>query len=192
MKMLNMYETKTFSQVFPELEDFTDTVVNEYSGYAAQALTQENLTALYYMLYAKYGNTPMINYSEEVFKSKIVSTIFTKGPTWQRKLKLQADIRALSEDDLKTGATTILNQALHPEEAPTTGTTEELDYINQQNVSKHKRSKLDAYAFLMDLLKTDVTESFLQAFSPLFSKFVDPDILHIYISKDEEEEEDEE
>lgn len=190
--MLNMYETKTFSQVYPDLDDFKKNVKEDYSEYAKNALTDANLTSLYYMLYAKYGNTPMINLSEEVFKAKIVSTIFQKGPTWQRKLKLQEDIRSLTDDELKLGATTILNQALHPEDAPGTGTTDELGYINQQNVSKHKRSKLDAYAFLMDLLKTDVTESFLDSFKPLFSKFVDPDITHIYISEEEQEEEEDE
>lgn len=189
--MLPMYETKTFSQVFPDYDDFTDTVNNGFGEYCKNVLTSDNLKSLYFMLYAKYGNTPMINLSEEVFKAKIVSVIFQKGPTWQRKLKLQKDIRDLSDDELKKGATTIYNQALHPEQAPDTNTSEELSYINGQNVSKHKRSSMDAYAFLMDLLQTDVTEGFLKAFAPLFTKFVDPDIQHIYVSEEIDEEEEE-
>lgn len=186
--LLNMYETKTFSQVFERQEDFVSMLKNDFGGYAKNSITDENKEALYWLLYSRYGNNPIINLSENVFKSKLTAIVFQKGPTWQKRVKIQDDIRGLTHDQLKQGAITISNSALNPETEPGTQDTDELSYVNSQNVNKSKRSDLDAYSFLMDLLKTDVTESFIDSFSVLFSKFVAPDITHIYVDDNEEEE----
>lgn len=190
--MLPLYDTKTFSQVFETVDSFKDTVTNEFDGYAAQALTEESLTRLYWLLFARYGQSHMVNFSENQFKAKLVSIIFAKGPTWQKNLQLQKSIRDLTDDDLRAGAISIYNTAANPEVAPGTNTDTELNYINSQNVSKHKRSKLDAYSYLQELLRLDVTEEFISAFRVLFSKFARPKTTRIYeneVEIDEGEEE---
>lgn len=189
--MLPMYNRKTFSQIFPDPESFIQCIDSEFNEYAKNALNETNKTALYWLLFARYGNNPITNNTVSQFKAKMVSIVFSKGPSWEKNLDIQSKIRSLSEDELRKGAVNIYNQALHPETSPGTGTTEELDYINQQNVNKHKRSAMDAYSFLMDLIKTDVTEVFIKAFSGLFSRFVGPMRVDIYENDlpDEEEEE---
>ena len=185
--MLPMYNTKTFTQIFPTFQSFKNTFDNDFGRYAKDCITENSLIALYWLLYSRYGESPIVNLSENIFKSKIVATTFQKGPTWERRLKLQQDLRELSEADLLKGARTLLNRALHPETEPGTNTDEELDYLNQQDVSKLTRSKLDAYSFLQDVLKTDVTEEFLESYRKLFSRFVSPTNTRIYVNDIEED-----
>lgn len=180
MTMLPQYNTKLFSDVYPNFTYFKYSFDSEFDSYAKDCISETSLKSLYWLLYSRYGSNPIANYTVALFKSKIVAVTFAKGPTWEKRLALQKKLRDLSDDDLLTGAKTILNKALHDERKPGTDTSDELPYLNAQDVSKVKRSKIDAYSYLMDVLKTDVTEEFLQSFSKLFSKFVSPNIDHIY------------
>ena len=56
-----------------------------------------------------------------------------------------------------TGSKQIYNHANNPSTEPGTDTDEELAYINDQNTTKNKKSKLDAYALYNEVLKNDVT-----------------------------------
>ena len=185
--MLPMYNTKTFSQVFPNFDSFKYCFDNDFQAYAKDCVSADSLKTLYWLLYARYCDNPIVNYTVDNFKAKIVALTFQKAPTWERKLSLQETLRSLSESDLLTGARTIFNKALHPEAEPGTDTDEELDYINAQDVSKQRRSKLDAYSYLQDVLKTDVTEEFIKSYSKLFSKFVSPTVTRIYENDIEED-----
>ena len=185
--MLPMYNTKTFSQVFPDFASFKFCFDNDFGSYAKDCITEDSLKALFWLLYSRYGESPIVNLSENIFKAKMVGNTFQKGPTWERRLTLQKQIRDLSEDDLLTGAKTIFNKAKNDEGEPGTDTNEELDYINQQDVSKMTRSKLDAYSFLNDILKTDVTEEFISSYAKLFSRFVSPTNTRIYENDIEED-----
>lgn len=186
--MLPMYNTKTFSQIFPNSNTFIDCLQNDFNEYAKDCITQASMIKLYWLLYARYCDNPIVNYSINNFKAKIVAITFQKGPTWERKLGIQASLRNLTEAELQTGARTIFNRALHPETEPGTDTDTELSYINAQDVSKLRRSKLDAYSYLQDVLKNDVTEEFIKQYAKLFSKFVSPTVTRIYENEIEEEE----
>jgi hypothetical protein len=76
------------------------------------------------------------------------SVIFQYGPTWQKRLDIQAKIRGLTDSDILIGSKAIYNTALNPSTAPSTGSLEELTYINSQNTTNYKKSKLEAYAQL--------------------------------------------
>lgn len=187
--MLPMYDTKTFNQVFPEWDDFKNMFDNDFGAYAKDVIEEESLNTLYWLLYARFGNTHMTNQSVNQFKAKLVAIVFQKGPSWERNLNLQKSIRTLTDDELRAGAVSIYNTAANPETGPGTESTEELGFVNSQNVSKHKRSKLDAYSYLQELLRTDVTEVFISSFSILFSKFARPIVTAIYENDIDEEEE---
>lgn len=186
--MLPMYNTKTFSQVFPTYASFKDCFDNDFDEYAKNVIPANYLQTLYWLLYARFCDNPIVNYSVINFKAKLVGITWQKGPAWVRKVQLQDSLRALTEDDLLTGARTIFNKALHPETEPGTDTDTELTYINVQDVSKQRRSKLDAYSYLQDVLKNDVSEEFIRHFEKLFSKFVSPTITRIYENDIDEEE----
>ena len=163
------YNTPTFADVWGQLSQFL-------TDYQTQALpkiiTTTSATTLYYLLYARYGNSPIVNQDKEQWKYKVWSLIFRYGGTWEKKVDIQDKIRTLTLDKIKEGATAIYNRALNPESAPTTQTTEELTYVNEQNVQKHKKNDSQAYAEWMSLLEEDVTGYFLDRFKPLFKSFV--------------------
>ena len=185
--MLPMYNTKTFADVFPTFDSFKSVFDNDFDKYAKDCISATSLKTLFWILYSRYCDNPIVNYSIINFKAKIVSLTYQKGPTWERKLALQKDLRDLSESDLLTGARTIFNRAQHDEGEPGTDTDIELTYINAQDVSKQRRSKLDAYSYLQDVLKTDVTEEFIKSYAKLFSKFVSPTVTRIYENDIEED-----
>lgn len=146
----------------------------------------DNVTLLYWLLYARYGNNPIANTDVNQFKYKMYSVIFQYGPTWQKRLEIQDKVRSLTEEDLIAGGKAIYNQALNPSVEPGTGTLEELEYINAQNTTNYKKSKLEAYGTLTDLLKTDVTENFLTKFKICFKTFVMPEKVLWYVDDESE------
>lgn len=133
------------------------------------------LDLIYYLLLSNYANSVIASDDENRFKYKVFSTIFQYGPTWAKELETQKAIRELSLDELQEGTRNIVNAAANPSTIPSTQDTEELPYVNNQNVSKTKRSKVDGYALLLSLLKDDVTESFMNRFKPLFLNVVEPE-----------------
>ena len=163
------YNTLTFVDVWGKLDDF----LNDYQAQALPTIiTTTSATTLYYLLYARYGNSPIVNQDKEQWKYKVWSLIFRYGGTWEKKVDIQDKIRTLNLDDIKEGAMAIYNRALNPESAPTTNTTKELTYVNEQNVQKHIKNDSQAYSEWMALLEEDVTGYFLDRFKPLFKSFV--------------------
>ena len=79
---------------------------------------------------------------------------------------------------------------LNPSDAPGTGTLEELDYINSQNTTNYKRSVMEAYGQLWNLLSTDVTTEFINRFKICFKMVVRPERTWIYVTDLEEGDED--
>lgn len=173
------YRTRKFTDIFPDITVFTEAYTD--NG-IPQTISTETLTTLYYLLYARYGNSHIASSDENQFKYKVFATIFQYGPTWEKRLEIQKIIRNMSEDELRESAKAIYNHSFNPSTAPSTDTLDELLTINDQNVTKHKRSKTDAYALLLSLLETDVTEEFIVKFKKLFLIIVEPELPLWYIT----------
>lgn len=187
------YNTKTFTQVWDEVNKFqTDYKASGLYDYEVgvsphNSLTDANITLLYYMLYARYGNSPIANMDENQFKYKVFSIIFQYGPTWQKELSLQDTLRGLSEEQLIQGAKAIYNRAYGDAGAPGTQTLEEIEFVNEQNTQNFKKNKLGAYAELLSLLKTNVSDVFLNRFKVCFKKFVAPEFPILYVTEEDED-----
>ena len=167
------FRTRTFADIYTEFETFkTDYKEN---GLPNTTLTDNNLKTLYYLLYARYGNSCVASSDENQFKYKLFSTIFMYGPAWQKRLEIQGKLLGLSDDEIVKGSTAIHNSALNPSTTPSTQSTEELDYINAQNTTKYKKSKIEGYATLYGLIESDVTEEFIGKFKKLFITVVEPE-----------------
>ena len=175
--MRPMYNTKTFAEIYDDVDTFK-TKYNQ--SLLPAAITDDNMAILYYLLYAKYGNNPIINFDENQFIAKVNGIIWEYGPSWQKRLVIQNEIRSLTADDLLTGAKAINNHAFNPSDEPV---DKELPYINEQNTTQYKKSKMDAYGQLWTLIATDVTEEFLARFKPLFKQFVKPEA-YLYESEE--------
>ena len=167
------FRTRTFTDIYSTLESFKE----DYSTCGLPTtLSDDSLSTLYYLLYARYGNSNIASSDENQFKYKVFSTVFMYGPAWQKRLDLQKKLINLDDDEIVKGTTAIHNNALNPGTQPTTQTLEELNYINQQNTTKYKKSKLEGYAALYSLIETDVTEEFIGKFKKLFITIVEPEL----------------
>ena len=183
------YRTKTFAQVFPSYEVFKEQY-DEFMPLLAGGITpliENNIQATYYLLYARYGNSPIVNYDETQFKMKLLSVIATYGPTWQRKKAIQQSLRNLTDAELLQGAKQIYNHAFNPSTEPSTAQLEELTHINDQNTANNKKSKMEAYSILWANLHVDSTDEYLNKFKNCFSRFVADQHPIIYVEEEEEE-----
>ena len=178
------YRTRTFSEIYPTKEEF----INDYKQVYPDTMKEDKLSTLYYLLLSKYANSHIINTDENQFKLKAMSTIFCYGPTWAKRIDIQKKLRELSESDLLTGSKAIYNHASNPSTIPSTGSKEELIFIDEQNTQAFKKGKLDAYTLLWEMLRADVTTEFLGKFKNLFIVVVLPESPLWYASDDEEEE----
>lgn len=145
MNLLPQYNTQLFTDIYEKVDDF----VADYNTIGLGGITDTSLVnKLFYLLYAKFGNSPIANLDENQFKYKLFSTIFMYGPAWEKRLDIQDQIRQLTPEDLLDGAKAIHNHAYNPETEPSTLSPEILNYINEQNTSQFKKSKMDAYGQL--------------------------------------------
>ena len=182
------YSTKTFAQVYPSYEKFKedyDALITLVSG-GVQPLTNANAQATFYLLFARYGNNPIVNFDITQFKMKLMSVIATYGPVWEKKKAIQKSLRDLSEAELLQGAKQIYNHAFNPSTEPSTQELEELTYINDQNVTNNKKAKMEAYSILWANLHVDATDEYLNKFKNCFSRFVG-DQCPILFAVDEED-----
>ena len=223
--MKPMYDTNLFCEIWDSSESFLADYNNtgtEFTNQVPPTITQQNALMTYLLLFSRYGNNPIANYDVAQFKNKIFTIIWQYGPAWEKRLSMQEDIRNLTLQEITQGTktdwssegtqsqnnsgtdTTINNHAYNPSTAPTTQSTNELDYIDQQQVAKGSntstisgtdskttgqivtKSKMDAYAQLWDLVATDVTNGYIAKFKNCFKQFVAPERRMIYVTEDEE------
>lgn len=135
-----------------------------------------NLTTVYYLLFARYASNHINSDYPEQWKMKVMSTIFKYGPTWAKRLQIQENVRSMSDSDILKGDIAIYNNAMNSDTTPSTATWDTLEGINSQNVTLRKRGQLEAYALVDTLLKTDVTNEFMEKFENLFNFIASPQI----------------
>ena len=194
--MRAMYNTKTFADIYEDYDAFKQDHVTDaflpclidHDDGTTQNPKVSNLQILYYLAFSKFGNNPIANLDENQFKAKFEAVMWQYGPAWEKKLDIQAAVRALGENpldlsDIIEGSKAIHNHAFNPSTEPSTATLDELTYINEQNTTNYKKSKMDAYGQLWSLIADDVTEEFLARFKPLFQKVVHPRA-YLYESED--------
>ena len=175
------YETLKFTDVYNDAETF----LNDYStnGLPRLLKDEKSVYTIFYLLYARFGNSTIAFTDVEQFKYNVFTTIFMYGPTWEEKLELQNKIRNLSDEEITIGGKAIYNSAQNPSNM--NPGMEELDYINSQNVTRYKKSKLEGIALKWELLKNDVTNEFLIKFKSLFRTILSPDKPVLYKTYEE-------
>ena len=147
-EMIPQYSTITFTDVWDSAGEFKSDLADSPFAGCISTTSPDNVSLVFYLLYARYGNNPIANLDVTQWKFKIFSTIFQYGPTWEKRLDVQKKIRNLTETDLLAGSKAIYNSALNPSTTPSTGSLDELTYINSQNTTNYKKPKMEAYAQL--------------------------------------------
>ena len=136
--------------------------------------TKGTMTTLYYLLWARYASSHIRSDYPQQWKMKIMMTVFEYGPTWSKRLEIQEKVRNMSDDEIQKGTIMTYNSAMNPDGAPTTETWETLKGINSQNKNLYQRGKLDSYAYIDQILKTDVTREFVEKFKKFFDIMAAP------------------
>lgn len=136
--------------------------------------TKGTMTTLYYLLWARYASSHIRSDYPQQWKMKIMMTVFEYGPTWSKRLEIQEKVRNMSDDEIQKGTIMTYNTAMNPDGAPTTETWETLKGINSQNKNLYQRGKLDSYAYIDQILKTDVTREFVEKFKKFFDIMASP------------------
>lgn len=183
----NYTRTRSFSDIFPQSNELVNLYINTSMHQLYEELTVEQLNLVWEVLISNYANSHIISSDENRFKFQLCSLIFRYAPTWFKKLDLQHKIRTLSDDEVMTGSKNISNHAFNPSSEPSTGSLEELNFINEQNVNGFKKAKLDAYNLQFAALEEDVTASFIAVFKKLFRIVVEPEEPKWYVTDIEED-----
>lgn len=136
--------------------------------------TNGTMTTLYYLLWARYASNHINSDYPQQWKMKLMMTVFEYGPTWSKRLEIQEKVRNMSDDEIQKGTIMTYNTAMNPDGAPTTETWETLKGINSQNKNLYQRGKLDSYAYIDQILKTDVTREFIEKFKRYFDIMASP------------------
>jgi hypothetical protein len=169
------FDNITFSQLWETPKDFIASY--NITGLPKEPyVDDETLGLIWTLMIGRFADSTIKPYNTfGAFKIRFMSRVWQYAPTWKKELDIQAKLRAFSlEDgsDLFLGSSAIYNSALNPGTAPASNDTDELNFINSQNVTKYKKSKIEGYSLLVDLLKNDVTEAFLRRFDDLFKTII--------------------
>lgn len=172
---------------------FTD-IYNSWNDFKAAAdeieikpdMKEDDLKLTFYLLYAQYGNSTITNADENQWQYRLFATIAMFGPTWSKKSEIQKALRDLDINAAMSASSIIYNHAYNPATTPTTQSTTELNYIDEQNVNKYKNGTLDTYTKWWEILNADITKEYINRFSGLFLKIVEPDgaLLYEYDTED--------
>ena len=136
--------------------------------------TKGTMTTLYYLLWARYASSHIRSDYPQQWKMKLMMTVFEYGPTWSKRLEIQEKVRNMSDEEIQKGTIMTYNSAMNPDGAPTTETWDTLQGINSQNKNLYQRGKLDSYAYIDQILKTDVTREFVEKFKKFFDIMASP------------------
>lgn len=175
------FDNITFSELYSTQEEFVNQYKavgfpQEYEG--GTYITDDDLKLIWLLLIGKYADSTIKPFNVYgAFQVRFMSKIWQYAPAWKKELDIQNKLRALSLDDgseLYEGGKALYNSALNPGTDPSAydSATGEINFLNAQNVTKYKKSKIEGLAMLTNLLKTDVTELFLKRFEEFFKTII--------------------
>lgn len=183
--LYGQHRMPSFADVWPNVEYFK----KDYrQNGIPETLDNTTITTLYYLLYSRYANCIVASSDINRFRYNLFAIIWQHGPTWKRRREIQESLQNLSDEQIFEGSRQIYNNAINPSVEPGAFSDEELKFINNQNVTKNRKGKLEGYALLWELLRNDPTEAFLERFKPLFNPIAYPEVPLYYETKSEEEE----
>ena len=182
--------TRKFYEIFPDVDTFLTEWNNTYYKTDLDSdsiLPEKAVKLVYYTLCSKYYQSTTASVSEDLFKDRLFTLVYQHSPEYWKRIQIKNELLKLDLNETEISSKTINNLALNPNTEPTTSSDEEINYINQQNVSIIKQNKVRAYREYLDLIKMDYTDVFLNKFSNLFLKILVPQENAIFITGEEEE-----
>lgn len=161
------FRSPTFSEVYPDFETFKTEYNNLGLNYT---MKEEYMKSLYVLLLGRYANSHTAHSSIDIFKIQLGSIIYEYGPSWEKRMELQKELRDMTTEEYREGSGAIYNHSFNPSTDPSTLSDQILPTIDDQNTTKYKKSKLEGLTIGYSSLVTDVTEMFITKFRRLFVK----------------------
>ena len=193
------FRTRTLGQIYAEPKDEREGAEGktgadyleyhyENSGLPDRLIEDEmyNISTIYVLLLSRYANDPIKSADEERFKLELDSIIWMHAPEWQRNMQIADKVLALTEEQIKTGATTIINHALHPADEPSTDTPQILPYIDDQNATTVIGDDFQMVSQYRMMEKENATTRFLDKFKKLFITVAYPAETLAYCTEEED------
>lgn len=184
------YRTRTFNDIYDNIDKFKDdfTLYSEV-GLNPEFNSEKTVDTLFYLLSGKYGNSHIANSDENQFRLKLFSYVFQFAPYWEKSLEIQKKLRGLTEAEVLAGSKQLTNHAYNPSTEPSgpNVVNGEITSVNEQHNSKFTKGKVSAYGELFYLLRSDVTEEFLDKFKRLFIYIVEPEFPLWYTTETNQE-----
>lgn len=179
------FDTATFSEIWPNIE----TWMTDYNRFkeSIQLISIKNertIQTVYYLLSSEYAFSHHIG-SRDQFRLMMFARVLEYAPYYERELEIQTDLMQMNIESLQQGSKAIYNQALNPGSVPSSQALDELQYINQQNVTNYKKSRPEAYAILLSLMNKNLSKDFVEKFRNLFIKVCYPNY-PLYYANDPE------
>ena len=169
------FDNIRFSEMWPSAEEFL-AAYNETTLPKEPYLDDETLNLVWLLLAGRFADSTIKPYNTfGAFTLRFMSKVWQYAPAWKKQLDIQSKLREISLEngsELFFGGGAIYNSALNPGTQPETGDIEELKFINSQNTTRYKKSKIEGLAILSDLLKNDVTDAFLNKFNEFFKTII--------------------
>lgn len=178
------YGNERFVDIFPDYDTFQSKIDDSF---IKGLVSDDKFKILYNLLLGRYGIAEINSKSgSNYWLCRFYNVIYEYAPEYFKKREIQDNLREMSVDDIMQGTKAIYNTAQNPDSKPSTNSLEELSYISNQSTTNYKYSKLEGYARLMELIKTDSTSSFLNKFQKLFMQVLTPyqPLLYNYESED--------
>lgn len=181
------FDNITFSQSWDTAESFVETY-NSTGLPKEPYVDDDTLKLIWVLMIGRFADSTIKSYNTQgAFKVRFMSKVWQYAPAWKKELDIQNKLRELSLEsgsELYVGSTAIYNSAINPGTSPSTDNLEELNFINQQNVTKYKKSKIEGLSLLVELLKKDVTEVFLKRFDDMFKTIIYSGRTLYYVTED--------
>lgn len=177
--------SKTFNDVWPIFHDpdpgteplpefwndwIETPLAYELSPASNPELSQEFMNKVFYLIQSKYKYSTIVATDVDQWKQRFFSVVYEFAPSYKRKYDVQKSLRKLTDTEITQGAVQKTTHGYNPSTDISGNTDTEISTVNEQNLMKYTKGKLNGYNELLLLLKTDVTEQFINKFRDLFVK----------------------
>lgn len=186
----SIYNNNSATSRFREVFTTADTFISLFreSPLNEAKLSDETLKKIYYELYAEYGDSYFRATNDYRNQLKTFSILQNEGLVYQKKLEIQNNLINMSLSELMEEGISISNYAENPGDDATTmiddySGEDFIKYVNNQNVVKNKKSKLDAYKSQLYAIR-NVTTEFIKKFSVLFETILWSSYLPVFETED--------
>lgn len=140
--------------------------------------SRATIDAVYYLLLSRYAGSHIRSDNATQWKLKVMSIIYQYAPAWKRKLDIQDTLCNTDLEELLKADVSIHNMAANPDGTPINPDGSTVDTIiggiNNQATSYRKMGKMQGIAYLLQTLKNDYTQEFLDMFRKLFDVVSSP------------------